>query len=34
VIPRLHARGHRVCAVQNPLTSLADDVEQTTKFGS
>jgi len=21
VIPRLHADGHRVCAVQNPLTS-------------
>ncbi|QNK64197.1 alpha/beta hydrolase [Pedobacter sp. PAMC26386] len=29
VIPQLHAKGYRVTAVQNPLTSLADDVERT-----
>ncbi|MGH7519418.1 MAG: alpha/beta fold hydrolase [Gemmatimonadales bacterium] len=34
VIPRLHADGHRVCAVQNPLTSLADDIERTSKLAA
>ncbi|HVI47903.1 MAG TPA: alpha/beta hydrolase [Chitinophaga sp.] len=29
VIPQLDASGYRVTAVQNPLTSLADDVERT-----
>jgi pimeloyl-ACP methyl ester carboxylesterase len=29
VIPTLHAKGYRVRAVQNPLTSLPDDVERT-----
>ncbi len=32
IIPSLHALGHRVIAVQNPLTSLADDVENTIKL--
>lgn len=32
VIPPLHAKGFRVCAVQNPLTSLADDIERTSKL--
>ncbi|MCW3481331.1 alpha/beta hydrolase [Neisseriaceae bacterium JH1-16] len=32
VIPLLHAKGYKVAAVQNPLTSLADDVERTTKL--
>ncbi|WP_145543495.1 alpha/beta hydrolase [Yersinia frederiksenii] len=31
IIPALHAMGHRVIAIQNPLTSLADDVERTIK---
>lgn len=31
VIPTLHNAGHRVVAVQNPLTSLADDVDRTRK---
>jgi len=29
VIPILQAKGYRVSAVQNPLTSLADDVAAT-----
>jgi pimeloyl-ACP methyl ester carboxylesterase len=29
VIPPLHRKGYRVSAVQNPLTSLADDVDRT-----
>ena len=29
VIPTLHAKGYRVTAVQNTLTSLADDIERT-----
>ena len=29
VIPLLHARGYNVRAVQNPLTSLADDIDRT-----
>lgn len=32
VIPPLHAKGYKVTAVQNPLTSLADDVERTRKL--
>ncbi|AKP32443.1 alpha/beta fold hydrolase [Yersinia aleksiciae] len=32
IIPALHAMGHRVIAIQNPLTSLADDVERTIKL--
>lgn len=32
VIPTLHNAGHRVIAVQNPLTSLADDVDRTRKL--
>ncbi|WP_019210593.1 alpha/beta fold hydrolase [Yersinia massiliensis] len=32
IIPALHAMGHRVIATQNPLTSLADDVERTIKL--
>lgn len=31
VIPLLHAAGLHVTAVQNPLTSLADDVAATTR---
>jgi pimeloyl-ACP methyl ester carboxylesterase len=31
VIPLLEAKGHHVVAVQNPLTSLADDVASTTR---
>lgn len=32
VIPLLHAKGYRVRAVQNPLTSLSDDIDRTSKF--
>jgi pimeloyl-ACP methyl ester carboxylesterase len=32
VIPTLHNAGHRVIAVQNPLTSLAADVDRTRKL--
>lgn len=32
IIPALHAIGHRVIAIQNPLTSLADDVAHTLKL--
>lgn len=32
VIPLLHAAGYKVVAVQNPLTSLADDIERTGKL--
>jgi pimeloyl-ACP methyl ester carboxylesterase len=32
VIPPLHEKGYRVFAVQNPLTSLSDDIERTTKL--
>ena len=32
VIPPLHAKGYRIAAVQNPLTSLADDVERTRRL--
>ena len=34
VIPALHAKGYRVIAVQNPLTSLQDDVERTSKLAA
>ena len=34
IIPALHTMGHRVIAIQNPLTSLADDVERTMKLTS
>ena len=34
VIPPLHAKGYRVSAVQNPLTSLADDIDRTSKFAA
>lgn len=34
VIPPLHAKGYRVSAVQNPLTSLADDTDRTSKFAA
>ena len=32
MIPVLHAKGYRVSAAQNPLTSLADDVEWTRRL--
>lgn len=32
VIPRLHEKGYRVFAVQNPLTSLSDDIDRTSKM--
>lgn len=32
VIPALHAKGYRVTAVQNPLTSLPDDIDRTSKL--
>lgn len=32
VIPPLHAKGYRVSAAQNPLTSLADDIDRTAKL--
>lgn len=34
VIPLLHAKGYKLAAVQNPLTSLADDIERTTKLAA
>ena len=34
VIPPLHAKGYRVSAVQNPLTSLADDIDRTSKHAA
>ncbi len=34
VIPPLHAKGYRVRAVQNPLTSLPDDIERTSKLAA
>src|SRR5262245_19755675 len=34
VIPSLHAKGYRVRAVQNPLTSLADDINRTSKLAA
>jgi pimeloyl-ACP methyl ester carboxylesterase len=32
VIPLLHKRGYRVFGVQNPLTSLPDDIDRTSKL--
>lgn len=32
VIPTLHAKGYNVRAVQNPLTSLSDDIERTSNM--
>ena len=32
IIPPLHQKAYRVFAVQNPLTSLSDDIEQTRKL--
>jgi pimeloyl-ACP methyl ester carboxylesterase len=32
VIPLLHAKGYRLAAVQNPLTSLVDDVDRTRRL--
>ncbi|WP_229165596.1 alpha/beta hydrolase [Bradyrhizobium altum] len=32
VIPRLHEKGYRVFAAQIPLTSLADDIDRTSKL--
>ena len=32
VIPQLDAKGYRVTAVQNPLTSLADDIDRTSRL--
>ena len=32
VIPPLHEKGYRVFAVQNPLTSLSDDIDVTSKL--
>jgi pimeloyl-ACP methyl ester carboxylesterase len=34
VIPLLHNRGHRVFAVQNPLTSLYDDIDRTSTLAA
>ncbi len=34
VIPPLDAKGYRVTAVQNPLTSLADDVDRTRRLAA
>lgn len=34
VIPPLHAKGYRVSAAQNPLTSLADDIDRTSKLAT
>jgi pimeloyl-ACP methyl ester carboxylesterase len=32
IIPLLHEKGHRVFAVQLPLTSLSDDIDRTSKL--
>lgn len=34
VIPPLHAKGYKVSAVQNPLTSLADDIDRTKRLAA
>ena len=34
VIPPLHEKGYRVFAVQNPLTSLSDDIDRTIKMAA
>ena len=32
MIPTLHDKGYQVCAVQNPLTSVADDIDRTSRL--
>jgi pimeloyl-ACP methyl ester carboxylesterase len=34
VIPPLHAKAIQVSAVQNPLTSLSDDIDRTSKLAA
>ncbi|MFZ0317649.1 MAG: alpha/beta hydrolase, partial [Candidatus Sulfotelmatobacter sp.] len=34
VIPPLHEKGYRVFAVQNPLTSLSDDIDRTIRMAA
>jgi pimeloyl-ACP methyl ester carboxylesterase len=34
VIPPLHEKGYRVFAAQNPLTSLTDDIDRTSKLAA
>lgn len=34
VIVPLHAKGYRISAVQNPLTSLADDIDRTSRLAA
>lgn len=34
IIPLLHEKGHRVFAVQLPLTSLSDDIDRTSKLAA
>jgi pimeloyl-ACP methyl ester carboxylesterase len=34
VIPPLHEKGYRVFGVQNPLTSLSDDIDRTSKLAA
>jgi predicted alpha/beta hydrolase family esterase len=34
VIPLLHEKGYRVFGVQNPLTSLSDDIDRTSKLAA
>jgi pimeloyl-ACP methyl ester carboxylesterase len=34
VIPPLHKKGYQVFAVQNPLTSLSDDIDRTSKLAA
>ena len=34
VIPLLHAKGYKLSAVQNPLTSLPDDIDRTSKLAA
>ena len=34
VIPPLHKKGYRVFVVQNPLTSLTDDIDRTSKMAA
>jgi pimeloyl-ACP methyl ester carboxylesterase len=34
IIPRLHEKGYTVFAVQNPLTSLSDDINRTSRLAA
>jgi pimeloyl-ACP methyl ester carboxylesterase len=34
IIPSLHEKGYRVFAAQNPLTSLSDDIERTSRLAA